>query len=81
MRIVFDEPKRQWTIQTRGYDFADLDLGFFSRATITASRDGRFQAVGEFRAETISVIFRPLGREALAIISMRRASQRERNRP
>jgi uncharacterized DUF497 family protein len=35
-------------------------------------------AVGTFEDHLISVVFKPLGSEALSIVSMRRASKQER---
>lgn len=78
MRIVYDEAKRQLTITRRGYDFADLDEAFFASARIITIKEGRLMAVGEFRARLISVVFKPLGSEAVSVITMRRASKKER---
>jgi uncharacterized DUF497 family protein len=62
-------------------DFASLTGEFFENARIGDAKSGRFLAVGEFEGVTIiAVVFRPLGSEALSIISMRRASKAERNR-
>lgn len=76
--ITWDEPKRQKNIETHGWDFADLSLGFFVEATIFPSRDGRLKAVGVFADTVISVVFKPLGTEGLSVISMRHASRKER---
>jgi uncharacterized DUF497 family protein len=35
-------------------------------------------AIGEFDGQIISVVFKPLGSEALSVISMRIASRKER---
>ena len=43
-----------------------------------ASRQGRFKAIGWLDGAPTTVIFAPLGTEALAVISMRRASRKER---
>ena len=80
MRIVWDEPKRQRTLAERGIDFAWLTLGFFEAAMIEPARDGRFKATGELDGAGFAVIFRPLGSEALTVISMRPASKNERKR-
>lgn len=76
--ITWDEPKRLKNIETHGWDFADLSLEFFGEAEIFPSRDGRFKAVGVLADTVISVVFRPLGTEALSVISMRHASRKER---
>lgn len=76
--ITWDEPKRRKNIETHGWDFAALTLEFFADAKIATSRDGRFKAVGAFAGTVISVVFKPLGTEALSVISMRHASRKER---
>ena len=81
MKVVWDEPKRRQNIAKHGLDFASLTVEFFEKAHIEDANSGRFLAVGEFEGVTIiAVVFRPLGSEALSIISMRRASKAERNR-
>ena len=81
MTLVWDEPKRQRNIAKHGLDFAVLTSEFFENARIEDAKSGRFLAVGEFEGVTIiAVVFRPLGSEALSIISMRRANKDERNR-
>ena len=78
MKITWDEPKRLTTLETRGLDFADLDMDFFAASKVVSAKDDRFKAVGAFGDTIVSVIFRPLGTEAISIISMRRASRKER---
>ena len=81
MKLVWDEPKRQRNIAKHGLDFAVLTSEFFENARIEDAKSGRFLAVGEFEGVTIiAVVFRPLGSEALSIVSMRRANKDERNR-
>jgi uncharacterized DUF497 family protein len=81
MKVVWDERKRTQNIAKHGLDFASLTGEFFENARIEDAKSGRFLAVGEFDGVTIiAVVFRPLGSEALSIISMRRASKAERNR-
>ena len=80
MRIVWDEPKRLMNLAKHGLDFADLDTGFFSEAALASADNGRFIAVGEWAEITITVVFRPLGAEAISVISMRPASRKERRR-
>ena len=77
--IVWDEVKRLSNLTKHGLDLADLTAEFFDEAILFPSRDGRFVAVGEFRGETIiAVVFFPLGTEALSVLSMRKASRKER---
>ena len=80
MKITYDETKRLTNIEKHfGLDFADLDMDFFEASTIIPSRDGRSKAIGEFRGMLIvAVIFKPLGSEAISVISMRPASSKER---
>ncbi|HWA19221.1 MAG TPA: BrnT family toxin [Devosia sp.] len=78
MEITCDEVKRQSNLSKHGYDFAELDLAFFERATILSGHHGRLLDVGQFDDTIVSVIFRPLGSEALSVISMRDASFKER---
>lgn len=80
MKIVWDDAKRLANLEKhKGYDFVDLTIEFFEAATIVPAKRGRFMAIGEFRGETIiATVFAPLGAEAISIISMRRASRKER---
>ena len=79
MKLVWDEPKRHANIAKHGFDFADLPLTFFGQARIEAARNGRYLAIGDLGGTiVVAVVFRPLGTEALSIISMRRAGRTER---
>lgn len=80
MKILWDEPKREANIAKHGMDFAALTVGFFETALIKDAKEDQLLAIGEFEGITIiAVVFRPLGSEALSVISMRRASKTERN--
>jgi uncharacterized protein len=79
MKIIYDEGKRLSNIEKHGLDFADLTIEFFAASTVIPAKSARFMAIGEFRGVIIiAVVFRPLGAEALSVISMRPASSRER---
>lgn len=78
MRIVWDEPKRLSNLEKHAFDFADLRPGFFDGAAVVAARDGRRVAFGVQDGRVLAVVFQPLGREAVSVISMRPASIRER---
>ena len=81
MEIVWDEIKRTANLAKHGLDFADLSEDWFIDATVEPAKQGRWKATGELNGEVvIAVIFRPLGGEAISVISMRRASARERSR-
>lgn len=76
--ITWDEPKRLANLAKHGMDFAALDEGFFLGAAVVMARDGRLAAIGRLRRRAVTVVFLPLGREALSVISMRPASRAER---
>ena len=48
--------------------------------TLSPTRDGRLKATGELDGVGYAVIFKPLGMEALSVISMQPASRKERRR-
>lgn len=79
MMMIWDENKRETNLAKHGMDFANLDLEFFTSARIISSHTNRFIAIGTFKHDAmITVVFAPLGSEAISIISMRSASKKER---
>jgi len=66
-------------LDSRGLDFAELDIEFFATSTVLPAKADRFKAIGEFGEIILAVIFKPLGSEAISVISMRRASRKERS--
>lgn len=81
MKIVWDEPKRQQNLAKHGLDFAALTVEFFETAQIEVAKQDRFLAFGELDGiVVIAVVFRPLGSQAVSVISMRRVSMKERSR-
>jgi uncharacterized DUF497 family protein len=76
--LTFDAIKQAANKAKHGYDFADLTAEWFDAAIVTPAHGHRFVALGWFDGSAIAVIFQPLGREALAIISMRAANRKER---
>ncbi|WP_323687224.1 MULTISPECIES: BrnT family toxin [unclassified Rhizobium] len=79
MKITYDETKRLTNIEKHGLDFADLTIEFFVGSIVVPAKENRFMAVGEFQGSIIiAVVFRPLGSQALSVISMRPASAKER---
>ncbi len=79
MKITYDETKRLTNIEKHGLDFADLTVEFFAGSIVLPAKENRFMAVGEFQGRIIiAVVFRPLGSQALSVISMRPASAKER---
>jgi uncharacterized protein len=77
--IIYDEPKRVRNLAKHGYDFADLTEEFFDDAVVVPAKASRFMAVSLFRHRLVTVVFAPLGTEAVSVISMRRASRYERS--
>jgi uncharacterized protein len=81
MKVVRDEPKAFDEPCQAGLDFADLDPDFFAAAQVTPAERDCFVAVGEYQAGIIiTVVFKPLGAEAVSVISMRPASRKEQRR-
>ncbi len=79
VRIIWDEPKRLANLDKHGMDFAVLDLSFFERAHVLQARQGRLMAIGRLDTDgPLTVIFALLGSEAITVISMRTASDREK---
>jgi len=79
MKLTWDDSKRSANLAKHGLAFEALTLDFFESATIMAARKPRMMAIGRYNGRlVIVVIFAPLGREALSIISMRAANLKER---
>lgn len=82
--VVWDEPKRTANLAKHGLDFADARERFrFEDAVILPSYAGsdgraRFVALGELDDRLVAAIISPLGSEAIALISLRPASRKER---
>jgi uncharacterized DUF497 family protein len=80
MQIAWDEPKRLANLDKHGMDFVDLTIHFFESAVVYPGKAGRFVAVSRLENKfAVAVIFRPLGSEAISVISMRLAGRKERN--
>jgi uncharacterized DUF497 family protein len=83
MRIVWDEPKRQTNLATHGLDLADAEFFEWEAARVVRGYSGtggrpRFRAIGRLRNDLVTIVFSPLGTEAVSVISLRRASRSER---
>ncbi|PTM94410.1 BrnT family toxin [Mycoplana dimorpha] len=78
MRILYDESKRRANIAKHGFDFAELTLEFFAASTIVPVKRNRLMAIGVLRDGIVAVVFARLGSQGMSIISMRRASRKER---
>ena len=68
-----------FNLDKHGFDFADLADEFFERATIVPTKLKRFLAINVFGDSVVTVVFALLGGEAVAVISMRPASAKERD--
>lgn len=83
MIVVWDEPKRLQNLATHGLDFADARDRFeWDTALVISTHPGkrggvRFSASGFLDGRLVTLVFSPLGREALSFISLRRASFKE----
>lgn len=82
MKIEWDNAKRDWTLQERGLDFADvakLDWGTAliiddTRAEYGEPREVAFGFIGE----TFVAVAYTIRGDALRVISLRKANKRER---
>ena len=85
MRIVWDDLKRRANIDKHGFDFANVAFFDWANAVVEVSPRSpagrrRIKAVGRYSDTVAVVIYAELGREAISIISSRKASARERRR-
>ena len=79
MRIVWDEPKRLANIDKHdGADLAEVTEEFLNEAKLFQAKLGRIAAVGLHKGHLMTAIVEPLGSEAVAVISFRIASKKER---
>ncbi len=79
MEIVWDDHKRLQNFAKHGFDFVDIVPEFFEEAVVVPAKSGRLMAIGILADGTIAVVFVSLSREAVSVISMSRASRKERN--
>ena len=77
--ITWDEPKRLQNLAKHGLDFAEFEIGFdMDSAVVVPGHSGRFKMIGVFKGELlVAAIASHLGMEALALVSLRRASKKE----
>lgn len=78
MQIIWDEPKRRANLVKHGMDFADLDETFFANALITGAKKNRWRALGANLNGVIAVVFAKYGKEGISVVSMRPASEKEK---
>ncbi len=80
---VWDESKRLANLDAHKIDFRDAERFAWEDAAfaeVRPSRTGRrrFKAIGMLDEHLVAMIFSPLGGEAASIVSLRRASEKER---
>jgi uncharacterized DUF497 family protein len=85
VKIIWDEPKRKANIATHGLDLADAELFDWETAIVLRGHSGaggrrRFRAIGRLGNDVVTLVFSPLGTEAVSVISLRPASRAERMR-
>lgn len=78
MKIVPDPPKYLANLDKHGCDMDDLTVEFFEASVVVPAKQGRWMAIGMLDGRAIAVVFAALGTEAIAQISMRPASAKER---
>jgi uncharacterized protein len=77
--FIWDELKRLSNLAKHGLDFADVEAQFdFATAVVSPAKVHRFKAIGRFGRKVVVLVFRPLGTDAISLISLREASKRER---
>ncbi len=77
--ITWDEPKRIANIEARSLDSAMIRPAFFETAKVIAAKKGRYMAINRISGRAYAVIFKPLGTEAVSVISFRVAGRTERS--
>ena len=85
MRFEWDAAKNRANIRKHGFDFADVEEMFQSVLLATPdTRDDygekRWQGIGMIRGRIAQVVFCELGPDAIRIISLRKATSRERKK-
>jgi uncharacterized protein len=81
--ITWDEPKRRANLENHGIDLADAEQFDWDGAVYVATHPGkrgqpRVQAIGHLADHLVSLIYSPLGTEAVSVISIRPANRKER---
>ena len=81
MELEWDEAKRQWTIENRNLDFADVEsFDYDTVVTVPDSRreygEVRYNSYGYLRGEFCTYCFTWRGKR-MRIISLRKANARE----
>jgi uncharacterized DUF497 family protein len=80
---VWDEHKRSRNVERHGIDFADAEMFDWETAAVNETYRSvrgrpRYKATGFIAEILVSLIFSPLGSQAISAISLRPASRKER---
>jgi uncharacterized DUF497 family protein len=83
MFVTWDDHKQRINLKEHELDFADHHDFDWEDALILPAKPGkrgepRFRAVSTWRGQLLTVVFSPLGSEAISLISMRPSSRSER---
>jgi uncharacterized DUF497 family protein len=83
MRVTWDDHKRQLNLRNHKLAFEEHEEFQWEDALILPGKPGkrgepRFRAVGVWRTGLVTIVFSPLGSEAISLISMRPSSRSER---
>jgi uncharacterized DUF497 family protein len=81
IRIAWDEPKRQANIEKHGLEFGSVTLDVLVNARLVRpARHGRLGIISKLASgKVVAMIVQPLGSEAVSIVSLRPASEKERS--
>ena len=82
-RFEWDENKNRQNIGKHGFDFADAEEMFrgvllFSPDVREDYGESRWIGIGTIRSRTVVVVFTERGPETIRVISLRKATRRER---
>jgi uncharacterized DUF497 family protein len=78
MRILWDEPKRLANIDKHQIDLREVTEDFINEGKLYPAKLGRIAVVGMHKGHVMTAIVERLGNEAVAVISFRIASRKER---
>jgi uncharacterized DUF497 family protein len=85
MHVTWDDHKQRLNLKEHALDFADHEDFDWETAIVLPGKPGkrgepRYRAVGLWRDHLLTIVFSPLGREAISLVSMRPSSKSERKR-
>jgi len=83
MKIEWDEAKNRANIRKHGFDFADTEEMFQGALLAEPDaredyRERRWRGIGMIGGRIVQVVFCELGPDAIRILSLRKATSRER---